>query len=117
MADFNDRPDLNSDISRSTFSGNRDWQNERQWWESNYHNRPYVRADRGFDYYEPGYRYGTDAAQQYSGRNWNEIEHDLRRDWDTYEHRSRSTWDEIKDSVRDAWDRLTGNDDFRTSRR
>ena len=117
MADFSDRHDLNTDTSRVGGSGARDWSNERQWWEGNYHTRPYVRADRGVDYYEPVYRYGTEAAQRFSGRDWPQVEHDLRQGWDSYEHRGRSTWDEIKDSVRDAWDRLTGGDESHTSRR
>ena len=35
-----------------------DWGTEEQYWRSNFSTRPYVNADRGFDFYQPGYRYG-----------------------------------------------------------
>ncbi|HLV24941.1 MAG TPA: hypothetical protein VKZ41_01415 [Gemmatimonadales bacterium] len=93
--------------------GSADWSTERNYWEKNFRNRPYAHADRGFEHYEPGYRYGTEAATRYRGRKWNEVENDLRSGWDRYEHRgaNQSTWENIKDSVRDAWDRMTGEDD------
>jgi hypothetical protein len=94
----------------------RDWTQERSWWQENYRTRPYTTADRGFDYYEPGYRYGTEAANRHRGRSWDDAENDLRSGWDTFEGRGRSTWEEIKASVRDAWDRVTGDDNDRNRR-
>lgn len=96
--------------SGSGATGSTDWSSERRFWEENYRNRPYVHADRAFDQYEPGYRYGHEAAHRYRGRSWNDVENDLRSGWDRYEHRgaSQSTWENIKDSVRDAWNRVTG---------
>jgi len=84
-----------------------DWNNEETYWRDNWNTRPYVTADRGFDYYRPGYRYGFEAANRYKGRQWNDIEPDLRRDWDRYEHRSTSTWEHVKEAARDAWNRVT----------
>jgi hypothetical protein len=90
-----------------------DWNTEEHWWRENYSTRPYARDNRSFDELQPGYRYGFDSAQRYRGRDWNEVEPELRAGWDRYEHRgeNRSTWDQIKDSVRDAWQRVTGDDD------
>jgi hypothetical protein len=67
-----------------------------------------VSADRGYEYYQPGYRYGVESATRYRGRNWNDIEGDLRSGWDRFEHRGQSTWENMKDAVRDAWNRVTG---------
>lgn len=94
-------------------SSSSDWTNERKYWEQNFRNRPYAHADRGFEHYEPGYRYGHEAATRYRGRKWNDVENDLRTGWDRYEHRGahQSTWENIKDSVRDAWNRMTGEDE------
>jgi hypothetical protein len=64
-------------------------------------------ADRGYDYYRPGYQYGYEAANRYRGRDWNDVESDLRSGWDRFENRSQSTWEHIKDAVRDAWNRVT----------
>lgn len=124
MADFNSSNQNRHDTHTSTTTGSSvgDWNSERDWWRDNYSSRPYARADRGFDQYEPGYRYGYESANRYRGRNWNDVEPDLRNGWNNYEHRgaNKSTWDEIKDSVKDAWDHMTGGDHDRhtnTSRR
>lgn len=109
MADFNDRATTSGDSSSTRGA---DWSTERQYWQENYRNRPYATADRGFEHYEPGYRYGSESAQRLRGRDWNDAENDLRSGWDRYEHRgsNKSTWEEVKDSVKDAWDRVTGKD-------
>jgi hypothetical protein len=86
-----------------------DWTDEDEYWRSNYRNRPYAAsADREYEYYQPGYRYGYDAATRYQDRTWDEVESDLSRDWSTYDDRGTSTWEQMKGAVRDAWDRITG---------
>jgi hypothetical protein len=88
----------------------RSWTDEDDYWRSNYRTRPYASsAGQEYDYYQPGYRYGYEAANRYRDRNWNDVESDLSRDWNKYEHRGTSTWEQMKDAVRDAWDRITGN--------
>ena len=86
------------------------WGDEDRYWRSTYASRPYAKADRSYEHYQPGYRYGFESAGRYRGREWNDVEGDLRSGWDRYEHRGshQSTWEDIKDSVRDAWDRVTG---------
>jgi hypothetical protein len=86
------------------------WTDEDTYWRNNYRTRPYASsAGREYEYYEPGYRYGYEAANRYHNRSWSDVESDLSRDWSTYEHRGNSTWEQMKDAVRDAWDRITGN--------
>ena len=85
-----------------------DWATEDDYWRSNFASRPYARADRGYEYYQPGYRYGVESAKRYADRQWDEVESDLRSGWDRFEHRAQATWDNVKDAVRDAWDRVTG---------
>jgi len=67
--------------------------------------------------YEPGYQFGWERSNdpQYRGRNWNEVEPDLRRDWET-RHRDKP-WDRFADSVRNTWENVTGDQDSNTSRR
>ena len=67
-----------------------------------------VNADRGFDFYQPGYRYGYESATRHRGRKWTDVESDLRTGWDRYEHRGQGTWENVQDAVRDAWNRVTG---------
>ena len=85
-----------------------DWASEDNFWRSNFSSRPYARADRGYESYQPGYRYGFESANRFRGRQWNEVESDLRSGWDRFEHKGQSTWEHVKDAVRDAWDRVTG---------
>lgn len=98
------------DLSMRTSTGgvSSDWRTEEEYWRSSWNTRPYVTADRGYDYYAPGYRYGFESANQYRGRDWDDIENDLRSGWERFENRGQRTWDNVKDAVRDAWYRVTG---------
>ena len=86
-----------------------DWTTEDAYWRENYTRRPYFETGRDYEFYGPAYRFGYDATDRYSGKQWNDVEPDLRRDWDRYEYRGQSTWEQIKNAVKDAWDRMVGN--------
>jgi hypothetical protein len=62
-----------------------------------------------YDSYAPAYSYGTQARSKYQGRNWDDVESDLRSDWDTRYPSSGgvSTWDKMKAAVRHGWDKVT----------
>jgi hypothetical protein len=111
MADVNNRGTQRTGATAGTAStgttGVGDWTTEEKYWRDNFASRPYIRTDRGFDYYRPGYRYGFESAQRYVGKQWNEVESDLRTGWDRFEHRGQSKWEDLKDAVRDAWNRVT----------
>ena len=85
-----------------------DWNTEDAYWRNSYRTRPYA-GSNDYSYYQPGYRYGYEAANRYHGRDWSEVEPELQRNWDTYEHRGQSTWENMKAAIRDAWDRVTGH--------
>jgi hypothetical protein len=85
-----------------------DWTGEERYWREKLSSRPYARSDRDFDYYAPAYRYGTESADRYRGRQWSEVETDLERGWNQFKGQSKATWQDVKDAVRDAWDRVTG---------
>lgn len=86
-----------------------EWNDEDAYWREHYRTRPYVSTGTDeYILYQPGYRYGYEAANRYTGRDWNDVEADLAKGWSTYEHRGISTWEQIKGAVRDAWDRVTG---------
>lgn len=70
--------------------------------------RPYARADRSYESYQPAYRYGYDAARQHGGREYHEVEGDLERGWDRARGTSSHAWHEVKGAVRDAFDRVRG---------
>ncbi|MFN3792724.1 hypothetical protein [Massilia sp.] len=68
-------------------------------------------SDAGsYDDYKPAYAYGSSMARdpKYRGRQWGEVENDLRTDWDTrYGNGGQSTWEKMKSAVRHGWDRMT----------
>jgi hypothetical protein len=119
MADLNRNDNINAQRTATGGAGATmgDWSTEESWWRDNWSRRPYARADRGFDYYGPALRYGYESASRHRGRNWNDVESDLRRGWDKFEYRSKSTWEDIKEAVRDAWDHVTGQEHEMHSRR
>lgn len=84
------------------------WEDDDNYWRSNYGSRPYADKSRDYEAYRPGYRYGYESANRYEGRSWDDVEGDLSKTWNTYEHRGTSTWEQVKGAVRDAWDRVTG---------
>ena len=57
-----------------------------------------------YDQVEPVYRYGHSVAtsDRYAGRDWAEIEPDVRRDW---EARNAGSWDRYGDTIRYSWQR------------
>jgi len=67
----------------------------------------YGRTGRGYDYYAPGYEYGSTAASddRYRDAEWSSAEPHIRRDW---ESRGHGKWEEFKDTIRHGWDRVRG---------
>jgi len=62
-----------------------------------------------YDDYAPAYAWGSQIAgsSRYTGRQWDEVEPELRSDWDA-RHGGVSTWEKMKAAVRHGWDRVTG---------
>ncbi len=60
-----------------------------------------------FEDYEPAYRYGHSLAsdERYGGRQWEDIEADVRGDWER--RHPDNAWERFKGAVRSAWERAT----------
>jgi hypothetical protein len=102
-------------LETTTVARGPSWEAEDAFWQSASPERPYARADRGYEYYRNAYRYGVDAAMRYHDRDWREVEQELRRVWDLHHDSSRASWAEMRDAVRDAWDHVRGeSEDDRT---
>jgi hypothetical protein len=116
MADFTknsvaDMAAANPGINMGTTGSMRDidWGNDEDaYWRDNFSARPYVRADRGYDFYQPAYQYGFRSASHHKGREWADVEPELERGWAEHRGTGTSTWQDVKDAVRDAWDRVRG---------
>lgn len=74
----------------------------------NHFNTNYGSSGYTYDQYMPAYRYGYDLrnSSKYRGRQWNEIESDVRTNW---ESKNPNSWENFKGSIRHAWDSVTDN--------
>jgi uncharacterized protein (TIGR02271 family) len=68
----------------------------------------YAGSGGSYEDYAPAYTYGYQAANdpRFQGRNWDEVESDLRTGYGN--QYPNSTWDKVKDSIRYGWDKVTG---------
>ena len=80
-------------------------------WRKSFHGRDYTDTDRGYDYYRPAYRYGWESRDRHGGRDFSEVEGELRSGWDA--DAARMKWEEARPAVRDAYERQ-GNTDAST---
>jgi hypothetical protein len=89
------------------------WNEEDSWWRDNFSTRPYA-TGRSYDELRPAYQYGYESGLHHLGRQWDEVESDLKTGWEKFEGRpgAGSTWDNVKHAVRDAWYRITGQRDL-----
>jgi hypothetical protein len=92
---------------------NKSWKEEDSWWRGNFSSRPYA-TGRDYEEFRPAYEYGYESGLHHMGREWNDVESDLRTGWEKFEGRrgAGSTWDSVKHAIRDAWHRVTGKHDL-----
>ncbi|MEO8053735.1 MAG: hypothetical protein ABI768_01180 [Acidobacteriota bacterium] len=80
---------------------------EAAYWRSAYAKKPYYRADRKFEDYEPAYRQGWEsAATAEPGRKFEDVESDLERTWPSYRGSSRVDWSDARKAAQDSWERV-----------
>ncbi len=92
------------EVERVEGKGDDDYRSDfRRHWQERY-----AKSGDAYETYEPAYEYGYRSAsdERWRGRNWSEVESDLRSD---YERRyPGSAWERMKDSVRYGWEKVTG---------
>jgi hypothetical protein len=93
------------------------WNQEDTWWRENFSSRPYS-AGHQYEEFRPAYQYGFESANHHLGRDWKDVETDLRTGWDKFEGKGPggAKWENIKDAVKDAWHRMTGQHDVDTDK-
>jgi uncharacterized protein (TIGR02271 family) len=75
----------------------------------NHFDSTYSTMGGSYDDYVPAYTYGTQMRSdtRYQGRQWNDVESDLRTDWESRNGGATgSTWEKMKAAVRHGWDKL-----------
>ena len=82
----------------------------RSHWDSNYSS-----LGGSYDDYAPAYQYGSQMrnSASYKGRDWADVESNLKSDWESRNTGGPSTWEKMKAAVRHGWDKITPdmNDD------
>ncbi|PYQ67242.1 MAG: hypothetical protein DMF54_05135 [Acidobacteria bacterium] len=84
---------------------------EEAYWRRTYITRPYYRAGRTYEDYEPAYRYGWESAirPEYRSRKFEDVESDLERGWDKVKGKTKEGWRDVREATRDAWYRVRGH--------
>jgi uncharacterized protein (TIGR02271 family) len=68
----------------------------------------YGASGGAYDDYAPAYSYGRAMRKTYAGRNWDDVETDVRSSWDQRNKSGgASTWEKFKAAIRHGWDRIT----------
>jgi len=81
---------------------------EDAYWRENYSTRPYATADRGYEYYQPAYRYGWESRAKHGNKDFDSVAGDLQKGWDKARGSSPMEWGEARTAVSDAWHRPSG---------
>ncbi len=71
----------------------------------NHYNQNFGRTNMAYERFRPAYQYGYTTAGRYKGRQWNDVEADLRRDWERQHPDSK--WEQFKAAIHEGFDRAT----------
>jgi hypothetical protein len=75
----------------------------RSHWDSTYGS-----GGRTYYDYEPAYSFGHEMANRHRGRDWDEVEPEVRSEWESRDTTGgESSWEHFKAAIRHGWDRLT----------
>ena len=85
---------------------------EDAYWRQHYSSRPYARAGKAYDAYQPAYRVGWEGAGRYGELNWDSAEPRLRDDFDAARGDSQLSWDDARSAAKDAWERIRPGVDY-----
>ena len=68
----------------------------------------FANSGDSYETLEPAYQYGYRSAsdRRYAGRNWSDVEQDLKTDY--LRSQPNSSWDRVKGAVRYGWEKVTG---------
>jgi hypothetical protein len=100
-------PDENKKQSAtSPGSSGTDWKKEEAYWREQHGNQPYADKSRSYDDYAKAYRIGVEAAEKYTGKDYDEIEDSLASDYERAQPGSALPWDMARPAVKAAWEKL-----------
>jgi hypothetical protein len=84
------------------------WTGEEAYWREHHSKQPYADKDRSYEDYAAAYRVGAEAAEKYTGRDYDEVEQSVATDYERAQPGAAIPWDTVRPAARAAWDRLSG---------
>jgi hypothetical protein len=79
---------------------------EEQFWKTVYVEEPYYEEGKAFEYYAPAYRIGWEGRARFPGRQFDEVEAELRKDYDRFISEGAPDWETGRQAARSAWNRV-----------
>lgn len=79
---------------------------QNRYWREHFRSEPYYAQGKDFSAYEPAYRLGIEARNEYPNKQFSEVEDKLRMQYEAGQQGQRELdWTEAKQAARAAWDR------------
>lgn len=80
--------------------------NEELYWREHFASEPYYDPSFAFEDYLPAWRVGWEGRGRHPGRQFDDVEQDLKAEFHWNRGPSRLLWDQARDAARAAFDRL-----------
>ena len=80
---------------------------EEEHWRDAYVREPYFQPGQTYDYYASGYRTGWEGRVRYHGRDFADVEANLRAEYERARTEGAPDWREGRLAAKAAWDRIT----------
>lgn len=79
---------------------------EEAFWKEAYVEEPYYVEGKAYEYYAPAYRIGWEGHMRFRGRQFEEVEAELRKEYDHFVSEGAPDWGIGRQAARSAWDRV-----------
>lgn len=80
---------------------------QHRYWREHFRDEPYYMQGKDFDAYEPAYRLGIEARNEYPGKRFVDIEDKLRMQYEANRQaQQKLDWADARQAVQAAWDRI-----------
>jgi hypothetical protein len=78
---------------------------EEAFWKTAYVEEPYYVEGKAYEYYAPAYRIGWEGRARFPGRQFDDVEAELRKDYDRFVSDGAPDWQIGRQAARSAWNR------------
>jgi uncharacterized protein (TIGR02271 family) len=103
-----ERQEVTDTVRRMRVDVDENYQQARSGFQQHFQQRQGTgRGTRTFEQAEPNYRWGFEQAldERYAGREFDDVESDLRRAYESRGGRRGDSWEELREEIREGWNR------------